>query len=252
MNPTPTSQNQTHETLESEKVYRKGIVTVRDLIAPSAMQVQPRYLRLGSKFVSTLFVVSYPRYLNVGWFSPIINLSLPMDISMFFYPIDATVVLKQLRDKVGQIEAQLSLDEQHGAPRDPVRQTALRDIEKLRDDITQGIEHFFQFALYLTLYADTEKELNELSEHVEGLLGGKLVYSKRVMFQSEQGFNSTLPLGNDELFITFNFNTSPTASMFPFTSSELSSDNGILYGLNQHNNSLILFDRFSLQNANSV
>lgn len=247
--PNPENQKQA---LEAEKAFRQGVVTVRDLIAPSAMQVQPRMVRLGTKFVSTLFVISYPRYLTVSWFSPVINLNLPMDISMFFYPVSPEAILKQLRNKVGQLEAQLSLDEEHGAPRDPVRQTALRDIEKLRDDLTQGIEHFFRFALYITVYADNEKELEEITSRVENILGGKLVYSKRVMFQAEQGFNSTLPLGNDELYITFNLNTSPAASMFPFTSSELTSDNGILYGINQHNNSLILFDRFSLQNANSV
>lgn len=249
--PEPPTEN-SKEALKSEKVFRQGVVTVRDLIAPSAMQVQPRMVRLGTKFVSTLFVVSYPRYLTVGWFTPVINLNLPMDISMFFYPVDSAVILKQLRNKVGQLEAQLSLDQEHGAPRDPVRQTALRDIEKLRDDLTQGIEHFFQFGMYITVYADSEQELNEITERVENILGGKLVYTRRVMFQAEQGFNSTMPLGNDELFITFNLNTSPAASMFPFTSSELTSDNGILYGINQHNNSLILFDRFSLQNANSV
>ncbi|HBX15702.1 MAG TPA: conjugal transfer protein TraC, partial [Candidatus Magasanikbacteria bacterium] len=139
-----------------------------------------------------------------------------------------------------------------GAPRDPVRETALRDIEKLRDDLTQGIEHFFQYAFYVTLFANSKEALDKTTEEVESMFGSKLIYTKKVFFQSEQGFNSTLPLGNDELMITFNMNSSPIASSFPFISSDLTSDNGILYGINRHNNSLILFDRFSLQNANMV
>ena len=240
------------ELLEAEKVFREGIVRVRDLIAPSVMKVTSSYLELGSYFVRTLFVVDYPRYISVGWFAPVINYAATMDIAMFFYPIPSEVVLKQLKNKVGVLEAQLIADAEKGAPRDPIRETALRDIEKLRDDLTQGIEKFFQFALYVTIYARSKEELEKLTERIEALFGSKLVYTKRALYQAEQGFNSTLPLGNDELMISFNMNSSPIASSFPFISAELTSDNGILYGINRHNNSLILFDRFSLQNANSV
>ncbi|MBU0963624.1 ATP-binding protein, partial [Patescibacteria group bacterium] len=238
--------------IEAEKVYRRGVVTVRDLIAPASMKVESRYLELGSKFVRTIFVVMYPRYIGIGWFAPIINLNMPLDIAMFFYPIGSAVILKQLRNKAGALEAQILSDAEKGAPRDPIRETALRDIEKLRDSLTQGVEKFFQFALYVTLYSNSKEELDKSSEKVESIFGSKLVFSKRVLYQSEQGFNSTLPLGNDELGIAFNMSTSPCASSFPFISSELTSDNGILYGINRHNNSLILFDRFSLQNANTV
>ncbi|MFA5135041.1 MAG: ATP-binding protein [Patescibacteria group bacterium] len=238
--------------LESEKVYRRGVVTVRDLIAPAAMKIESRFLELGSKFVRTIFVVAYPRYIRVGWFAPIINLNVPLDISMFFYPVGSEIILKQLRNKTGALEAQILADAEKGAPRDPIRETALRDIEKLRDDLTQGIERFFQFALYVTIYADDKESLDKISEKVESLFGSRLVYTKRVFYQAEQGFNSTLPLANDELGIGFNMSSSPCASSFPFISSELTSDDGILYGINRHNNSLILFDRFSLQNANAV
>jgi len=240
------------EVLESEKIYRKGTVTVRDLIAPASMKIESRYLELGSKYVRTMFVVAYPRYIRVGWFSPVINLNVPLDISMYFYPVGSEVILKQLRNKVGALEAQILADAEKGAPRDPIRETALRDIEKLRDDLTQGLERFFQFALYVTVYADKKEDLDKISEKVESLFGSRLVFTKRVLYQAEQGYNSTLPLATDELSITFNMSTSPAASSFPFISSELTSDNGILYGINRHNNSLILFDRFSLQNANSV
>src|SRR3989344_3358338 len=238
--------------IEEEQVFREGVVSIKDLVAPAALEVTPTYIKLGQKFVRTLFVISYPRYIAVGWFAPIINLSVTLDISMFFYPVKANIILKQLRNKVGALEAQILSDREKGAPRDPIRETALRDIEKLRDDLTQGVEHFFQFGLYVTLYSETKEELDNLTADVEALFGSRLVFSKKVLYQAEQGFNSTLPLGNDELMIGFNMNSSPVASSFPFISSELTSDEGILYGINRHNNSLILFDRFSLQNANTV
>ena len=239
-------------TVEEEKAFRRGEVSIRDIIAPAGFEVQPRYLKLGEKFVRTIFVINYPRYISVGWFAPIINLNEAFDVAMFFYPVASAVILKQLKKKVGNLEAQIVADAEKGAARDPLRETALRDAEALRDALTQGTERFFQFALYVTLYADTLEELDKLSDVIENIFGSRLVYSKKVFYQAEQGFNSTLPLNNDELSITFNMNTSPVASSFPFISSDLSSDNGILYGINRHNNSLILFDRFSLQNANSV
>lgn len=245
-------QEEERVALEEERVYRKGVATIKDLIAPSSMKVEPGYVRLGDVLVRTLFIVTYPRYVTVGWASPIINLNATMDTAMFFYPIKADVVLKQLKKKVGILEAQITSDAETGKPRDPISETALRDIEQLRDDLTQGIEHFFQFAFYVTFYTTSQEELERLTSTVESTFGSMLIYTKRAFFQAEQGFNSTLPIGNDELLITFNMSTSPIASSFPFTSAELTSDNGILYGVNRHNNSLILFDRFSLQNANAV
>lgn len=247
-----TDAEMVREVIEEEKAFRRGILSVRDIIAPAAIKVETNFLRLGNKFLRTLFVVGYPRYISVGWFAPIINLNVTFDISMFFYPVQSAVVLKQLKDRVGNIEAQIIADAEKGAARDPLRETALRDIEYLRDALTQGTEKFFQFALYVTIYADNLENLDRLSDQVEDIFGSRLVYSRRVYYQSEQGFNSTIPLGNDELYVTFNMNSSPIASSFPFISSELTSDSGILYGINRHNNSLIIFDRFSLQNANSV
>lgn len=239
-------------TLEEERVYRRGTVSVRDLISPSSFEVTSSFLRLGDMFVRTMFVTTYPRYVGIGWGAPVINYNSTIDIAMYFYPIKPEVILKQLRNKVGVLEAQVVSDNETGKPRDPVRETALRDVEQLRDDLTQGIEHFFQFAFYVTMYAKDKEELDRRTEEIEAIFGQKLIYSKRGFYQTEQGFNSTLPLCNDELMITFNMNTSPIASSYPFISSDVTSDNGILYGINRHNNSLILFDRFSLQNANSV
>ncbi len=240
------------EYIEEEEAYRRGVISIRDLIAPASMKINPSFLMLGDKYVRTIFVINYPRYISVGWFAPIINLNSTFDVAMFFYPVKSAVILKQLKKKVGTLEAQIISDAEKGAARDPLRETALRDIEALRDALTQGIEKFFQFALYVTLYADSKEELDRLTGDVENIFGSRLVYSKKVFYQAEQGFNSTLPLANDELYINFNMNSSPIASSFPFISSELTTDNGILYGINRHNNSLILFDRFSLQNANTV
>jgi len=241
-----------HAALEEERVYRKGVSSIKDLIAPAALKVEPSFVRLGDVFCRTLFVVTYPRYVSVGWTSPLINLSSQLDISIFFYPIKSEVILRQLKKKVGFLQAQISMDAESGKPRDPITETALRDVEQLRDDLTQGIEHFFQFAFYCTFYSTDKEELERVTSNVEGTFASMLIYTRRAYFQAEQGFNSTMPLCNDELQITFNMSTSPIASSFPFTSAELSSESGVLYGVNRHNNSLILFDRFSLQNANAV
>lgn len=237
-------------TLEEERTFRLGTVAIRDLIAPSAMKVKPSYLRLGDTFVRSMYVITYPRYISVGWSNPILNMNNTLDVSMFFYPVESDMILKQLKKKVGALQAQIQSDKEKGAPRDPVKETALQDIEQLRDKLTQGTEQFFSFAFYVTLYAESKEELDTASEDLENIFGSKLVYSKSVLYQAEQGFTSTLPLGLDELLVHFNMNSSPIASSFPFVSSELTSDDGILYGVNRHNNSLILFDRFSLSNAN--
>lgn len=240
------------ELLAEEKAYRRGVTSIRDLIAPASLQISSSYLKLEDYFIRTIFVVQYPRYINVGWFAPIINMDITADIALYFYPIDSAVILKKLKKKVGVLQAGLMEEAEKGAARDPLKETAVRDIEQLRDDLTQGVEHFFQIALYVTIYEKSLEELDRLSERVENALGANLIFSKRVFFQAEQGFNSTLPLANDELQIYVNMNTSPAASSFPFVSSDLTSDRGVLYGINRHNNSLILFDRFSLQNANMV
>jgi type IV secretory pathway VirB4 component len=238
--------------LEEERVYRQGVVTVRDLIAPASFETNPNFLRISGVFARTLFVITYPRQIGLGWSSPLINLNYTIDIAMYFYPVPSAVILKQLQKKVGVLEAGIAMEAEKGAARDPKKETALRDAEGLRDALTQGVEHFFQFGFYITLYAKDKDDLDRKTEEVESLLGSKLIYTKAGFYQTEQGFNSTIPVGNDELMVTYNMNTSPIAASFPFISSDLTSDNGILYGVNRHNNSLILFDRFSLQNANFV
>ena len=237
--------HQAQELLEEERVYRRGVVSVKDIIAPESIEVQNSYLRLGDLYLKTLFVIEYPRYINVGWFAQVINMDIMADIAFYFYPVPSQVILRQLKKKVGVLEAGLIGDAEKGAPRDPLRETALRDMEKLRDDLTQGIEHFFQYGMYVTAYGKSLEELDKEVERVENEIGSHLVFSRRGFYQSEQGFISTLPLALDELEVLTNINTMPVASAFPFVSSSLTQDSGIWYGINRHNTSLILFDPFS-------
>jgi len=238
--------------LESEKLYQKGLASVKDIIAPAVFEITPSYIRINKKMASTLFVYAYPRYLQTSWFSPIINLDSTFDVAMFIHPQNTADVLKQLRKVVTRIQSQISMNEDKNLVRDPVLETAYQDVENLRDDLQQGIEHFFQFGLYITLYGDNEEDIRRSETQIESILEAKIVYLKPAMMQMEKGFNSTLPLGNDKLMVGNNMNTSPLSTTFPFVSSDLTSNQGILYGINRHNNSLILFDRFTMENANMV
>jgi conjugal transfer ATP-binding protein TraC len=240
------------EQQEAELIYRQGIVTMRDLIAPPSLEIESGYLRLGQRFCKTVYVYGYPRQVFTGWLSPIINLDEIIDISLFIYPVESRVVLDNLRRKVGQLEASYTINQEKGKVRDPGLEAAIQDAEELRDKIQVGEERFFRFGLYLTMYADTVENLTQVTRKIEGIFGQSLVYTKPTTMQMEQGFNSTTPLATDQLQIARNMNTGALSTSFPFTSAELSHNEGILYGLNRHNNGLVLFDRFSLENANMV
>jgi conjugal transfer ATP-binding protein TraC len=246
------NKKSTDEILESERIYREGEATIRDLIAPSAVKVNASYIQIGDIFARTLFVITYPRYLHTNWFSSIINIDYPLDIAMFIHPVETTEILRTLRKSTTRVQSQIHLEEEEGKVRDPILETALQDIEELRDKLQQGTEKFFKFGLYITVFANTLDEINKSSKQIESILEAQLVYVKPAMLRTEQGFSSTLPLANDELDVGNNLNTSPLSTTFPFVSSELSSNEGILYGINRHNNSLVLFDRFNLENANMV
>jgi len=232
--------------------YAQGASTVYDLIAPPVFEIKPNYLRLGNTLVRTLFVFTYPHYVQTNWLSPIINYDITMDVSMFVYPMGTKEVMGQLKKKAGQLESSLAIEQEKGLVRDPELETAISDIESLRDVLQRGELRLFQFALYFTIYGSNEEELNTITEQLESTLGGMLIYTKQALLQMEQGFNSSVPLGLDELKVLRNLDTASLSTTFPFTSATLSSNDGILYGLNRHNNSLILFDRFNLENANSV
>lgn len=240
------------EQREAELIYRQGIVTMRDLIAPPSLEIQAGYLRLGKRYCKTVYVYGYPRQVFTGWLSPIINLDEIIDLSIFIYPVESRVVLENLRKKVGQMEASYTINQEKGKVRDPGLEASIQDAEELRDKLQVGEERFFRFGMYLTMYADSEEHLTQVSRKVEGIFGQSLVYTKPATMQMEQGFNATTPLATDALMINRNMNTGALSTSFPFTSAELSRNEGILYGLNRHNNGLVLFDRFSLENANMV
>jgi len=242
----------TNAVLQSEALYQRGVATIKDLIAPAAMKINSNYLQIGDTYARTLFVVAYPRYLHTNWFSPIINIDFSMDTAMFVHPINTSEILKTLRKSSTQVQSQIHMEEQSGKIRDPILETALQDIEDLRDKLQQGTEKFFRFGLYMTIYGKTMEELDKANQEIESILEAQLVYVKPAVLKTEQGFSSTMPLANDELDIANNLNTAPLSTTFPFVSADLSSNEGILYGINRHNNSLILFDRFKMENANMV
>ncbi len=225
---------------------------VKNLIAPAALEVDQNYIKIGDKFAKTLFVFSYPRFLSSGWFSPIINLAKLFDISIFAHPIDTALALRNLRKKAAQIEAEISEKESKGFVRDPMLETAFSDIEALRDKLQQAQERLFDSAVYITIYGDTLEKLNELEEVITNLFESKIIYIKPAIFQQIEGFESVLPIGEDKLAVRTPMNSGPISSFFPFVSMDLTSEDGILYGINLHNNSLIIFDRFSLENAHQV
>jgi conjugal transfer ATP-binding protein TraC len=241
-----------HELVAKEREYKEGLNTLKDLIAPAAFRVTQGSVEVSGRLARSFFIIAYPRYVSVDWLSPIINLDVEMDMSMFIYPMATDEVMKKLKSKVGQIEASMRISQEKGNARDPMLQTAFQDVEALRDKLLQGTERYFRFSVYFTIYAKDQKELDQNSATLESILGSKLIVAKPAILQMEQGFNSTLPLGNDELAVATNMNTEPLSTTFPFVSSELTSNDGILYGINRHNNSLILFDRFQMENANSV
>lgn len=222
-----------------------------EVLSPASIKISSDHLQLGNKFTRTIFVFTYPRYLYPGWLSPILNLDTTSDLTMFIHPADSGVILKNLRKQVARVQSQISIEGEKGKVRDPVLETAHQDMEELRNRLQQGTERFFKFGLYITLYADSPTELDQKTKKITSLLESKLVYSKPAIFQMDKGFKSTLPLLSDKLLIHNSLNTEPLSSAFPFVSSDLTTNSGILYGINRHNNSLILFDRFSLENYNS-
>lgn len=245
-------QQRLREQQEIEQEFLKGITTLRDIIAPSSLEIQAGYFRLGTKYARTIYIYGYPRQIYTGWLSPIINIDEVIDVNMFVYPVESQVVLNNLRKKVGQLEASINVNAERGKVRDPGLEAAIQDAEELRDQLQVGAERFFRFGLYITVYADSLDELQFIQHKIETILGQQLVFSKVASSQMEQGLNSTIPQMTDQLQIRHNMNTGALATSFPFTSADLTQEKGVLYGINMHNNGLVIFDRFSLENANMV
>jgi conjugal transfer ATP-binding protein TraC len=235
-----------------QEIYRANTLELRDIVAPPAFKITSREIHLGDKIVRTLFVISYPRFLSDGWFSPIINMDKVFDVSIFVHPIDTEEVLRAFRKKVAEVQSQIHAREEKGLVRDPILDTAYQDLESLRDSLQQATERIFDVGLYVAIYGENKEELDRFESEVRSVLESQLVYVKPALFQQVEGLHSVFPTGTDEISIHTKLNTSPLSSIFPFTSFDLTSDKGILYGINKHNASLVLFDRFSLENYNSV
>ncbi len=246
------AQSQADEEAEVQRAFEQGITTLRDLISPSSIEIHSSYFRLGTKYGRTIYVYGYPRTLFTGWISPLINIDEVLDVSMYIYPVETTVVMKNLRKKVTQLEASYNVNAEKGKVRDPELEAAIKDAEELRDKLQVGEEKFFRFGLYITLWADSLDELNFVQSKVETMLGQQMIFSKVATSQQEQGMNSTMPECTDQLQIRRNMNTGAISTSFPFTSADLTQESGILYGINMHNSGLVIFDRFTLENANMV
>ncbi len=246
------AQQRAQEQAEVEQAFLKGVSTLRDLIAPSSIEIHSSYFRLGTKYGRTLYVYGYPREIYTGWLSSLINIDEVLDVSMYVYPVESQVVLNNLRKKVTQLEASASINVEKGRVRDPALEAAINDAEELRDQIQVGAERFFRFGLYVTLWSDTLDDLNFVQQKIETLFGQQMVFSKVAASQQEQGLNSTVPQMSDQLQIRRNMNTGAVSTSFPFTSADLTDNSGILYGINMHNNGLVIFDRYKLENANMV
>ena len=233
-------------------IYRSAVLELKDVIAPSALKISPKTLNLGEKLVRSFFVMSYPRYLSDSWFSPIINLDKAFDVSIFVHPIDTSTILHEFQKKVAEVQSQIQDNERKGLVRDPQLDAAYQNLESLRDSLQQAQEKIFDVGIYISIYGDSEEELNHIESEIKATLEAALVFIKPSLFQQEQGFRSAIPTATDEMNIHSKLNSAPLSSIFPFISFDLTSDKGILYGINRHNNSLVLFDRFSLENYNSV
>ena len=248
----PKKEEEHISTILPQEIYDSSSLELKDVIAPSALKVTPKGVNLGEKVVRSFFVISYPRYLSESWFAPIINLDKVFDVGIFISPIETSQVLRTFQKKVAEVQSQINVREAKGLVRNPMLDTAYQDLENLRDQLQQAQERLFDVGLYVSIYADSDGELDKVESEIKSILEAKLVYVKPALFQQEQGFKTTIPLGTDELKVYSKLNSSPLSSLFPFISFDLTSDKGILYGINRHNSSLVLFDRFSLENYNSI
>ena len=246
------AQSQAMEEAEIQRAFEQGITTLRDFISPSSIEIHSSYFRLGTKYGRTLYIYGYPRSLYTGWLSPLINIDEVLDISMYVYPTDTTVIMKNLSKKSTQLEASMNINSERGKIRDPELEAQYQDTEELRDRLQVGETKFFRFALYITLWADSLEDLAFVQHKIENMLGQQMVFSKVASSQQEQGMNSVMPQCSDQLQIRRNMDTGAISTSFPFTSADLTQEKGILYGINMHNNGLVIFDRFSLENANMV
>ncbi len=250
--PEAQQQAQQAQDLEKLKEFSRGLVTIQDIIAPEAIEVDFTYQKINSTFTRTLFVAGYPRSVPANWLSPLINYPNQMNVSMFVFPVDVSEVLDNLKRKITEMEAEITSDIRSGKISNINTEVKLEDARTIREQLAKGSERFFQFGLYITIQAPSKDELDRVTKNIQSALGSLLIVSKKATMQMNEGFKTTLPMGIDRLLVTRNMDTTSLASTFPFTSSELTMETGIVYGINEHNDSLVIFDRFKMENANMV
>jgi conjugal transfer ATP-binding protein TraC len=248
----PTQSDNKLLPISPSQVYEWATMELADKIAPSAIEISPKSMRIGDKIVRSFFVISYPRYLTDNWLTPIINLDKIYDIALYINPIETAELLKHFQKKIAEVESQIIVRQQKGLVRDPRLDTAFQDLEELRNNLTQAQEKMFDVGFYISIYADNETDLFRTESEIKSMLESKMIYIKPALFQEEDAFKTVAPLGIDKMGITQKLNSEPISSMFPFVSFDLTSEQGILYGVNRHNSSLVIFDRFSLENYNSI
>ncbi|MFH1544420.1 MAG: ATP-binding protein [Patescibacteria group bacterium] len=237
---------------EAVNKFLNGLVDVKDIIAPPAIEVDFNHILVGDKYYRTLFATGYPKFVGANWLSSLINFEFPVDISTFYYPVDSNLVMQRLKRKIGEMEATINIDIEAGKAVDPRVKVALSDAKELQESLAKGTEKFFHFAMYVTIGASSLAELEKVYKNLEQSMGAIGVVVKPATLQQEQGFQSVIPSGLDKLYYTRNMDSTSLATTFPFVSSNLTMNRGVLYGVNKHNKSLVIFDRFKLENANAV
>ena len=236
--------------LKAEKEYKEALAYVKDLISPAFLKTFPDKIRINNTYAKTYFTYAYPNFLEGNWLSPIINWDVKFDMSLYVYPIDSAFIQKYLKKRLTELYSERSINAEKWLIHDPAVDAQIQDVEELRQKLVRGMEKYFHFALYITLYSEDEEKLNKIGKDIETILAGRNVQVKQSFLRSEQGFVATGPFAKDELAVYRNMSTGGLSTTFPFSSSTLSHDDGILYGINSHNNSLIIFDRFLMENAN--
>ncbi len=252
--PAPITPELSKEQREYEKLkeFSQGLVTIQDIIAPEAIEVDFTFQKINSTYTRTIFVAGYPRSVPANWLSPMINYPYQTNIAMFIYPTDSSEILENLKRKITEMEAEIQSDVRSGKISNINTEIKLNDARSIREQLAAGAERFYQFGLYVTIIAPSVDELERVTKNVQSTLGALLIVSKKATLQMDEGFKTTLPMGRDKLMITRNMDTTSLATTFPFTSSELTMETGIVYGINEHNDSLVIFDRFKMENANMV
>jgi hypothetical protein len=226
-------------------------IGIPDKIAPAAFEVDFNDVKINDLYIRTIIVNDYKKAYP-GMLESLINYEEPIDISMYYYPIDTGEIVDKIRRKIAELEAQLNLELESGKVPNAYAKVALQDALKQQEELASGVERYFHFALYITIKGETLSDLNNLTSTVISDLSSKEMNTKLPTLKMENAFKSSLPYGFDRLRQTRNMDTSSIAMTFPFTSSDLSQEKGILYGINTYNRGLVVFDRFSMPNANMV